>query len=254
MNNYYLHFERFKDGSLLHIGVCDDKEQVKIFDSTKYNNLLELSEDLLLYVSKNRTQDANLYLHNYKDDLRLMNKFLRKIEQFIIKADDNSDKNNGNNSGFTTINLIDSREIVNKDLKDFDEEFKLEIKNDIIINNNFFTQENYNKSVSLTDYTNGLNETEINNLSTYVDNTQTAIKNTIDLSPIILPTNITFPTITLPTITDDPIEDDLYIIQENVNLALQPNDDNLKMNPTNLIIESTYINTKILKMGLEKII
>ena len=48
MSNYYLHFERFIDGSLLHIGICDDNEEVKIFDIDKYNDLNNLCLELIL--------------------------------------------------------------------------------------------------------------------------------------------------------------------------------------------------------------
>lgn len=253
MSNFYLHFERFNDNSLLHVGVCDEDEKIKIFDVVKYNNnLLQLSEDLLLYVSKNRTQNANLYFHNYKDDIRLMNKFLRKIERFIIKADDNGGQDKGNNSDFTTINLIDSREIINKDLKDFDEEFNLNIKNDIVINKNFFTKDNYNKSVPISDYTNGLNETEINNFNSYVEEKQTEIKNIINLNiplPIVDETKLTIAPlpVNIPIIQE--VEPEFYISKENLLLVEDTTSENFKFNPTNLLIDSTYKNTLLLKKG-----
>jgi len=71
------------------------------------------------------------------------------------------------------------------------------------------------------------------------------------LTPVVLPTNITFEPVTLPAniTTEEPITD-FYINQENLIIASQPNDNNIKFNPTNLIIESTSINTKLLKKGL----
>lgn len=256
MSNFYLHFERYNDDSLLHVGVSDDEEKIKIFDVVKYNNnLLQLSEDLLLYVSKNRTQNANLYFHNYRDDVRLMNKFLRKIDQFIIKADDNGGKDNGNNSGFTTINLIDSRDIINKDLKDFDEEFKLDVKNDIVINKAFFTQENYNKSVPISEYTEGLSQTEIQSFDSYVEQKQTEIKNSIDLNippPVVDETQLTvtpLPT-NIPIITEP--EPEFFISKENLLLAEDTTSDNFTFNPTNILIESTTTNTLLLKKGLDQ--
>lgn len=255
MSKYYLHFERFNDDSLLHVGVCDDEEKIKIFDVVQYeNNLLQLSEDLLLYVSKNRTQNANLYFHNYKDDLRLMNKFLRKIERFIIKADDNGGQDNGNNSGFTTINLIDSREIINKDLKDFDEEFNLDIKNDIVVNKTFFTQESYNKSVPISEYTTGLTQIEIKSFDTYVEEKQTEITNSIDLTtppPVIDETQLTI----TPLPTNIPIEEppsQFFIVKENLLLVEDTSSNNFKFNPTNLLIDSTYTNVLVLKRGLDQ--
>lgn len=255
MSNYYLHFERFTDGSLLHVGVCDDNEDVKIFDVVKYsNNLLQLSEDLLLYVSKNRTQNANLYFHNYKDDLRLMNKFLRKIDQFIIKADDNGGQDNGNNSGFITINLIDSREIINKDLREFDEEFNLDIKNDIVVNNNFFTQDNYNKSVPISEYTAGLDQYDTLAFDTFIEDKQEEINNLIDLTiplPVVDETQLTIQPIPTNIPTEEPTPD-FYISLENLKLTEDTTSDNFTFNPTNILIESTTTNTLLLKKGLDQ--
>jgi len=258
MSNYYLHFERFKDGSLLHVGVCDDNEEVKILDVVKYNNdLLQLSEELLLYVSKNRTQNANLYFHNYSEDVRLMNKFIRRIEKFIIKGDDEGQgQEQGNNSNFTTINLIDSRGIINKDLKDFDEEFKLDIKNDSVINKNFFTQENYNKSVPISDYTEGLNQTEINNFNSFIEQKQEEIKNSIDLNiplPVVDETKLNIQPIptNIPEVEPTP---DFYINKENLLLAEDTTSDNFTFNPTNILIESSTTNTLLLKKGLSTVL
>jgi hypothetical protein len=253
MSKYYLHFERFNDNSLLHVGVCDEDEKIKIFDVVQYeNNLLQLSEDLLLYVSKNRTQNANLYFHNYKDDLRLMNKFLRKIQRFIIKADDNGGQDNGNNSGFTTINLIDSREIINKDLKDFDEEFDLDVKNESVVNQSFFTQDNYNKSVPISEYTSGLSQTEIKSFDTFIEEKQEDIKNSIDLitpPPVVDETQLTITPLPINIPTNE-VEPQFYIIKENLLLAATS--DNFTFNPTNILIESTSTNTLLLKKGLDK--
>lgn len=251
MSNYFLHFERFNDNSLLHIGVCDEKEQVKIFDVNNYdNNLLLLSEELLLYVSKNRTENANMYLHNYKDDLRLINKFIRRIERFIIKADDDGKGQEQNNSDFTTINLIDSREIINKDLNDFD----IQKKNNVVINNSFFTQENYNKSVPIADYTEGLSNQEIQAFDSFIEEKQTEIKNLIDLTiepyqgefdlPIVI-NNAVPPTAT----TDDIIKQN--IAKENLVLTEDVTSSNFKFNPTNLLNESTTDNVIILTRGLK---
>jgi len=260
-NNYYLHFERFSDGSLLHIGVCNDNEEIKIFDVTEYDdNLLSLSEQLLLYVSKNRTENANLYLHNYRDDLRLINKFIRRIERFIIKGDDEGvGQEQGNNSDFTTINLIDSREIINKDLSEFDEEFNLPIKNDIVVNRNYFTKENINKSVPVSDYVVGLPQNEIQSFDTYVSEKQEELKQNVDLTiPVSLPQNIE--NLNLPII--NPIQQNVQIeptnefkiLAENVNLAKEAGSDNFKINPTNLIVESTYTNTLLLSKGLKQVL
>ena len=250
MNNYYLHLERYSDGSLLHIGLCDDDEQVKLFDSTKYDDNFKLGTELILFVTKDITRDANIYFHNYKDDRELINDYIR-VNGVIIKPDDNSDKDKGNNSGKPTVFLYDSRKLIDQDLKDFDEQFNLDIKNDIIINNNFFTVDTYNKTVPISVYTVGLEESQINNLSSYVDDKQTEIKNTVDLSkqPIIIDeTKITiYP---IQVVEDIEPTQDFYINKENLILASQPNDENLKFNPTNLIIESTSINTKLLKRGL----
>jgi len=259
MNNYYLHFERFNDGSLLHIGTCNDQEEVKIFDVTAYNNLLALSEALLLYVSKNRTQNATLYLHNYRDDLRIINKFIRRISQFIIKGNDEGDPNNGNSSNFTTINLIDSKGIINKELSEFDEEFNLDIKNDIVVNRDYFTQENINKSVPVSDYTTGLSQTEIQSFDTYVAEKQTELKQSVDLTvPVSPPQNIENFNIPILNPIEQNVENEatneLKILQENVNLVQDAGSDNFKINPTNLIVESTYTNTLLLKKGLNQVL
>jgi hypothetical protein len=145
--------------------------------------------------------------------------------------------------------------LIDQNLKDFDELFNLDIKNDIIINNNFFTVDTYNKTVPISAYTLGLEESQINNLSSYVEDKQTEIKNTIDLTKqpdIIDETKITiYPVQVVEDIEPTP---NFYINKENLILASQPNDENLKFNPTNLIIESTSINTKLLKLGLGTIL
>lgn len=252
MSNYYLHFERFSDNSLLHIGACDEKEQVKIFDVNNYNNnLLALSEELLLYVSKNRTENANLYLHNYKDDLRLINKFIRRIEQFIIKADDDGKgQGQGNNSNFTTINLIDSREIINKDLNDFD----IQKKNNTVINKTFFTQENYNKSVPIADYTEGLSNQEIQAFDDFIEEKQTEIKNLIDLTIEPYQGDFDLPIVLNNAIPSTPTIDDIIkanIAKENLILTEDVTSTNFKFNPTNLLNQSTTDNVIILMRGLK---
>jgi len=258
MSNYYLHFERFKDGSLLHIGVCDDAEDVKILDITKYNNLTELCLELILFVSKNKTYDANLYFHNYKDDKELINDYIREVQGVIIKSDDNSKNNEdkGNNSGKPTIFLYDSRKIINKDLSEFDEEFNLDIKNDSVINYDFFTPETYNKSVPIADYTEGLNQTEINNFNSFIEQKQEEIKNSIDLTtppPVVDETKLTIEP--LPTnIPDIEPTPDFYISKENLLLAEDTTSDNFKFNPTNILIESTKTNTLLLKKGLATVL
>jgi len=251
MSNYYLHFERFNDNSLLHIGVCDEKEQVKIFDIKNYNNLLELSEELLLYVSKNRTENANMYLHNYRDDLRLINNSIRKIERFIIKADDDGKgQDKGNNSDFTTINLIDSREIINKDLNDFD----IQKKNNTIINRSFFTQENYNKSVPITEYTEGLSTEEVQQFDNFIEEKQTDIKNLIDLTIEPYKGEFDLPIVINNAIPPEPTTDEIIktnITKENLILTEDVNSSNFKFNPTNLLNQSTTDNCIILTRGLK---
>jgi len=258
MSNYYLHFERFKDKSLLHIGICDDNEDVKIFDIDKYNDLNNLCLELILYVSKNKTEDANLYFHNYKDDKELINDYIREVEGVIIKSDDNSknDKDNGNNSGKPTIFLYDSRKLINKDLNEFTEEFKLDIKNDSVINENFFTQDNYNKSVSISEYTNGLNEVDITNFNNFIEVKQEEIKQSINLNippPIVDETKLTIQPLAtnIPEVEPTP---DYFITLENIKLTEDTTSDNFTFNPTNILIESSTTNTLILKRGLQNIL
>jgi len=251
MNNYYLHFERYADGSLLHIGVCDDSEKITIFDATKYSTLYDLAEEFIRHVSKNKTEDASLYFHEYKEDKKLINDYIRDVDDVIIKANAKLGKENGNSSGKPTIFLYDSRKIIKKDLSEFDEEFNLAIKNDAVINTEFFTPETYNTTVSISDYTEGLDVTAVGDLSSYVTEKQEEIKNTINLDPVVLPTDIVIPPIMLPTeLPTEPVRDEFYIAKENLNMVSQPNDASLSFNPTTLIIESTYANVRILKRGL----
>lgn len=258
MSNYYLHFERFIDGSLLHIGVCDDVEDVKIFDITKYSNLNNLCLQLILFVSKNKTEDANLYFHNYKDDKELINDYIREVEGVIIKSDDNSknNKKKGNNSGKPTIFLYDSRKIINKDLDEFTEEFNLEIKNDSVINQNFFTQETYNKSVPISEYTQGLAQTEINNFNSFIEQKQEEIKNSLDLTtppPVVDETKLTIQPIPtdIPEVEPTP---DYFITLENIKLSEDTTSNNFTFNPTNILIESSTTNTLLLKKGLSTVL
>lgn len=255
-NNYYSHFEKFKDGSLLHIGICDDNEDVKIFDITKYNSLTELCLELILYVSKNKTEDANLYFHNYAEDKELINDDIREVEGVIIKSDDNSGKDKGNNSGKPTIFLKNSRNLIDKDLDEFTQEFNLEIKNDSVINNNFFTQDNYNKPVPINEYTEGLDQTEINNFNSFIEEKQEEIKNSID-------TTIPIPTVDETKLTIEPIpanipevdpSPDYFITLENIKLTEDTTSDNFTFNPTNILIESSTTNTLILKRGLSTVL
>ena len=254
--NYYLHFEKFTDGSLLHVGICDDNEDVKIFDIVNYDSISELSEDFILYVSKNKTQDAYLYFHNYKDDKELINDYIREVEGVIIKSDDNSknDKDKGNNSGKPTIFLYDSRKIINKDLDEFTEEFNLNFKNDVVINDNFFTQDNYNKSVPISEYTEGLDQTEIKSFDTFIEEKQEEIKNSIDLTtppPVVDETKLIIQPLQTNIPTEEPTPD-FFIAKENLKLTEDTTSDNFTFNPTNLLIQSTNINTLLLKKGLEQ--
>jgi hypothetical protein len=256
MSNYYLHFERFTDGTLLHIGICDDNEDVKIFNVVKYDGLNELAEDFILYVSKNKTQDVNLYFHNYKDDKELINDYIREVEGVIIKSDDNSknDKDKGNNSGKPTIFLFDSRAVIDKDLDEFTEEFKLDIKNESVVNQSFFTQDNYNKSVPISEYTSGLSQTEIKSFDTFIEEKQEDIKNSIDLitpPPVVDETQLTIQPIptNIPVVEPTP---QYFISLENLKLTEDTTSDNFTFNPTNILIESTSTNTLLLKKGLEQ--
>lgn len=255
-NNYYLHFERFSDNTLLHIGVCDDNEEIKIFDLVKYNNdLIQLAEDFIIYVSKGKTQDANLYFHDYKNDKELINDYIREVQDVIIKSDDNSknDKKKGNNSGKATIFLYDSRAVIDKDLDEFTEEFKLDIKNDVVVNRDFFTPETYNQSVPIAEYTVGLSQTEIKAFDTYVEEKQAEVKNSIDLNtppPVVDETKLTITPI--PTnIPDEEVSPEFFIQKENLLLTEDTSSDNFKFNPTNLLIQSTYSNTLLLKKGFD---
>jgi len=253
--NYFLHFERFKDENLYLIGVANElNDKIKLFNVVDYNNdLLTLSEDLLNYVSNNKSNNANLYLHNYRDDLKLINNFIRKISQFIIKGDDEGKgEQKGNNSNFTTINLIDSKELLNVELKDFDEAYNLDIKNDIVINSDYYTYENNNAVVDVKEYTSGLNTNISTQIETYFIETRNQLKQQVDLTtqPI---TYVALPKATPPpTYTNIPQADEDFIIQkQNVEIALSTDNNALTLNPTSLIIESTKLNCLLLKKGLK---
>ena len=80
MSYYYTVIEKFNDGELFMISITKkDDDEIKIYNVKNYNNdKVALFEELVEKITVNRTEDAYLFMNDYKEDYITINSDIRK--------------------------------------------------------------------------------------------------------------------------------------------------------------------------------
>jgi len=260
MAYYYAIIEQFADNNELYIFSLSNNQndEVKLYNVSSYeNNRVALFEDAIAYMTKDRTEDAYLWLSEYKEEYQLINPDIRKVRDVIILADNNSYKvqKGPATDKFVTLFLKNSRNYINKSIDEH--ELTTTIKNRIVLNRSYYTLENDNKLISINDYSETLSEEVKTELNTYVEQERTTLNNQIqtyqapvgDLSTLTSNTG----TITISTELKSDTTNDRYISIEKMNMATSGNDAP-NFNPTNILIEHTILDNKIFKEGMKDIV
>jgi len=258
MAYYYAIIEQFADNNELYIFSLSNNqnEEVKLYNVSSYEkNRVALFEDAIAYMTKDRTEDAYLWLSEYKEEYQLINPDIRKVPDVIILADNNSYKvqKGPATDKFVTLFLKNSRNYINKSIDEH--EATTTTKNRIILNRSYYTLENDNKLISINDYSETLSEEVKTELNTYVEQERTTLNNQIktnqapagDLSTLTSSSSVSISTELKADTTND-----RYISIEKMNMATSGNDVP-NFNPTNILIEHTILDNKIFKEGMNGI-
>jgi hypothetical protein len=255
MSYYYAIIEQFSDNNELYIfGLSNNQnDEIKLYNVSSYeNDRVALFDDAISYMTKDRTEDAYLWLSEYKQEYQLINPDIRKVRDVIIKADDSSYKVKKNESDFVTLFLKNSRNYVDKSIDEH--EATTTTKNRIVLNRQYYTLENDNKLISVNEYSGTLSEEVKTELNTYVDQERTTLTSQINTyTPPVgdintLPVNNTG-SVSISTELKADTTNDRLISIEKMNLATSGNDVP-SFNPTNILIEHTILDNKIFKEGM----
>ena len=259
-NYYYAIIEQFSDNNELYIFSLSNNQndEVKLYNVSSYeNNRVALFEDAITYMTKDRTEDAYLFLNDYKDEYQLINPDIRKVKDVIILADNNSYKvqKGPATEKFVTLFLKTSRNYVNKSIDEL--EATTTTKNRIVLNRSYYTLENDNKLISVNDYSETLSEEVKTELNTYVEQERTTL--TSQIKPYVPPVGdidtlpVNTGSVSLSTELKADTTNDRYISIEKMNLVTSSNDAPT-FNPTNVLIEHTILDNKIYKEGMKNIV
>lgn len=255
MSYYYTIIEKFNNNELFMISISKkDDDEIKIYNVKNYSgDKVALFEDLVEKITNNRTEDAYLWMNDYKNDYQTINSDIRKVRDVIIKADDQSYKVKKNESEFVTIFLKNSRNYIDKDIS----QFNVGIVNNIVLNYSYYTYENANTLISINDYSDTLSEEQRTQLNTYVAEETKEIQNafpqimpTVDIAS--LPTTPP-PEIDITTLPPANTTDEFIINASRLQLATSGVNAN-SFNPSNYMLQSVNIDTQIFKKAMEEII
>lgn len=255
MSYYYTVIEKFNNNELFMISISKKgDDEIKIYNVRNYSgDRVALFEDLVEKITSGRTEDAYLWMNDYKNDYQTINSDIRKVRDVIIKADDQSYKVKKNESEFVTIFLKNSRNYIDKDIS----EFNVGITNNIVLNYSYYTYENANTLISVNDYSNTLPEEQKTQLNTYVAEETKEIQNafpqivpTVDISS--LPTTAP-PVVDISTLPPANTSDEFVISASRLQLATSEAS-SVSFNPSNYMLQSVNLDTQIFKKAMEDIV